>query len=58
MSSARSVAARAGEIHYGNLFKAIHQLGFRDFAAMEYQPSKDPMETLAEVRALYQASSG
>ncbi|MBI3666388.1 MAG: TIM barrel protein, partial [Acidobacteria bacterium] len=44
-----------GEINYGNVFKAIHQLGFRNFVAMEYRPSKDPMATLAEVRALYQA---
>ncbi|HYM10914.1 MAG TPA: TIM barrel protein [Bryobacterales bacterium] len=46
-----------GEINYGNVFKAIHQLGFRDFAAMEYMPSKDPMTTLAEVRALWEAAS-
>ncbi len=41
-----------GEIDYGNVFKAIRELGFRDFVAMEYMPSKDAMTTLAEVRAL------
>jgi hydroxypyruvate isomerase len=41
-----------GEIDYGNVFKAIRDLGFRDFVAMEYMPSKDPLATLAEVRAL------
>jgi hydroxypyruvate isomerase len=41
-----------GEIDYGNVFKAIGELGFRDFVAMEYMPSKDAMTTLAEVRAL------
>jgi hydroxypyruvate isomerase len=45
-----------GEINYGNVFKAIHQLGFRDFVAMEYIPSQDPMTTLAEVRALWEAA--
>ena len=41
-----------GEIDYGNVFRAIRELGFRDFVAMEYMPSKDAMTTLAEVRAL------
>jgi hydroxypyruvate isomerase len=41
-----------GEINYGNVFKAIRELGFRQFVAMEYVPSKDAMTTLAEVRAL------
>jgi len=30
----------------------IRELGFRDFVAMEYVPTKDAMVTLAEVRAL------
>jgi hydroxypyruvate isomerase len=41
-----------GEIHYGNVFHAIREAGFRDFVAMEYGPAKDPMVTLAEVRAM------
>jgi hydroxypyruvate isomerase len=41
-----------GEINYGNVFKAIGELGFRQFVAMEYTPSTDAMTTLAEVRAL------
>jgi hydroxypyruvate isomerase len=41
-----------GEIHYGNVFRAIREAGFRDFVAMEYVPAKDPMATLAEVRAM------
>jgi hydroxypyruvate isomerase len=41
-----------GEIDYGNVFKAIRELGFRQFVAMEYIPSKDAMTTLAEVPAL------
>ncbi len=41
-----------GEINYANVFKAIRELGFRDFVAMEYVPSKDAMTTLAEVRRL------
>lgn len=45
-----------GEINYGNVFKAIDAAGFKDFVAMEYNPSKDPMDTLHEVRELYDAS--
>jgi hydroxypyruvate isomerase len=41
-----------GEIHYGNVFKAIRETGFSDFVAMEYIPSKDAMTTLRETRAL------
>lgn len=41
-----------GEIHYGNVFRAIAQTGFRDFVAMEYVPSKDAMRTLIETREL------
>lgn len=44
-----------GEIDYGNVFKAIQAAGFRNFVAMEYNPSKDPMVTLAQVRRLYEA---
>ena len=41
-----------GEIHHGNVFKAIRETGFRDFVAMEYVPSKEPMTTLREARDL------
>ena len=41
-----------GEINYANVFRAIRETGFRDFVAMEYGPSKDPMATLAAVRAM------
>jgi len=41
-----------GEINYTNVFRAIRETGFRDFVAMEYLPSKDPMTTLAGVRAM------
>jgi hydroxypyruvate isomerase len=41
-----------GEIHHGNVFKAIRETGFSDFVAMEYVPSKDAMTTLRETRAL------
>ena len=41
-----------GEIHHGNVFKAIRETGFSDFVAMEYVPSKDAMATLKETRAL------
>jgi hydroxypyruvate isomerase len=41
-----------GEINYANVFHAIRETGFRDFVAMEYVPSKDPIATLAAVRAM------
>jgi hydroxypyruvate isomerase len=41
-----------GEIHYGNVFRAIRDTGFSDYVAMEYVPSKDAMATLREARAL------
>lgn len=41
-----------GEINYTNVFRAIRETGFRDFVAMEYVPSKDPMATLEEVRGM------
>ena len=44
-----------GEINYTNVFRAIRETGFRDFVAMEYMPSKDPMATLSEVRAMTSA---
>lgn len=45
-----------GEINYGNVFKAIHASGYRDFVGAEYVPSKDAMATLAEMRALAASS--
>ena len=47
-----------GEINYRNVFKAIRELGYRDYVAMEYVPAKDPMTTLAEVRALASWAEG
>ncbi|MGH9663797.1 MAG: TIM barrel protein, partial [Bryobacteraceae bacterium] len=41
-----------GEIDYHNVFHAIRELGFRGFVAMEYNPSKNPMQTLAEVKRM------
>ena len=41
-----------GEINYANVFKTIRELGFREFVAMEYVPSKDAMATLAAVRRM------
>lgn len=47
----------ASIMNYGNVFKAIAGAGFTGFVAMEYNPSKDPMFTLQEVRALYSAAA-
>jgi hydroxypyruvate isomerase len=42
----------SGEIQYANVFKAIRETGYANFAGMEYIPAKDAMVTLAETRAL------
>ena len=39
-----------GEIQYANVFRAIHETGYKGFAGMEYIPSKPVMKTLADVR--------
>ncbi len=41
-----------GEIHFGKVFQAIHQAGFREFVAMEYVPLRDAVTTLREARML------
>jgi hydroxypyruvate isomerase len=41
-----------GEIHHGNVFRAIRQTGYADYVAMEYVPSKNAMATLREARTL------
>lgn len=41
-----------GEIDYRNVFKAIHAAGFKDFVAMEYDPSGDALQTLRDVKAM------
>jgi len=48
----RSHEPGTGEINYHNVFRAIRDLGFKGFVAMEYRPSKDPMQTLAEVKRI------
>ena len=46
-----------GEINYGNVFRAIHESGYKGYVGMEYIPSKDAMKTLAAVKALTNSSS-
>ncbi|MBK5291871.1 MAG: TIM barrel protein [Acidobacteriia bacterium] len=41
-----------GEIHFENVFRAIHATGFQGYLGMEYIPTKNAMKTLADVRAL------
>jgi len=41
-----------GEINYRNVFRAIDKTGYDGYIGLEYSPSKDPAETLAEVREL------
>lgn len=41
-----------GEIHFGNVFRAIRESGYKGYLGMEYIPSADVMKTLADVKAL------
>jgi hydroxypyruvate isomerase len=41
-----------GEINFRNVFRAIHESGFRDYVGMEYIPTTDAMRTLVDVKAL------
>jgi hydroxypyruvate isomerase len=35
-----------GEINYGNIYKKLAQLNYKHMAAMEFRPSRDPVEKL------------
>ena len=41
-----------GEINYPNVFRAVRELEFDGFVAMEYRPARDAMATLAEVKRM------
>ncbi|HEV8129820.1 MAG TPA: TIM barrel protein [Acidobacteriota bacterium] len=41
-----------GEINYRNVFKAIRDLGYEGFAALEYSPTISLVENLAEMRKM------
>ena len=41
-----------GEIHYGNVFRAIRETGYTGYVGMEYVPSRNAMTTLRDTRAL------
>jgi len=41
-----------GEIHFGNVFKAIRESGYRGYVGMEYIPTGEVMRTLADVKRL------
>lgn len=46
-----------GEIHFGNVFRAIHEIGYNGYLGMEYIPLKDAMKTLAAVKALAESAT-
>jgi hydroxypyruvate isomerase len=41
-----------GEINYGNIYKKLVQLNYKHMAAMEFRPSRDPVATLREAKAM------
>lgn len=47
-----------GEIHYGNVFRAIAKTGYSGYVGLEYAPLADPAETLRQALALAKACEG
>jgi hydroxypyruvate isomerase len=45
-----------GEINYGNIFRKLHELKYRHYAAMEFIPTRDPIQSLRAARELVAAS--
>lgn len=43
-----------GEINFAQVFRAIHESGYKGYIGMEYIPSKEVMKTLADVKAMAQ----
>ena len=41
-----------GEIHHPSIFRALRDVGFKGFVAMEYIPVQDAMKTLRDVRRM------
>ncbi|MBI2686855.1 MAG: TIM barrel protein [Acidobacteria bacterium] len=41
-----------GEIHFENVFRAIHESGYKGYVGMEYIPVENVMKTLADVKAM------
>jgi hydroxypyruvate isomerase len=44
-----------GEIHHPNVFRALRDVGFKGYVAMEYIPQQDAMKTLRDVRRMVEA---
>ncbi len=47
-----------GEIHFGNVFRALHEVGYQGFIGMEYIPRAEAMHTLAAAKALAEGAFG
>lgn len=46
-----------GEINYGNIFRKLHELNYRRYAAMEFIPTRDPIQSLRAARELVATST-
>jgi len=44
-----------GEIHHPSVFRALREVGFQGFVAMEYVPLQDAVKTLREVRKMVES---
>ncbi|HEX8871319.1 MAG TPA: TIM barrel protein, partial [Candidatus Acidoferrum sp.] len=45
-----------GEINYESIFRALKRLGYTRYAAMEFEPTGDPVKELRDARELVAAS--
>ena len=46
-----------GEINYGNIFRKLRELNYRHYAAMEFIPTRDPIQSLRAARELVLTST-
>jgi hydroxypyruvate isomerase len=46
-----------GEINYGNIFRKLRELNYRHYAAMEFIPTRDPIQSLRAARELVATST-
>jgi hydroxypyruvate isomerase len=46
-----------GEINYANIFRKLRELNYRHYAAMEFIPTRDPVQSLRAAREMVAAST-
>ncbi|HEU0119726.1 MAG TPA: TIM barrel protein [Bryobacteraceae bacterium] len=46
-----------GEINFSNVFRTIHQSGYKGYVGMEYIPKQEVMQTLADVKRMAESAA-